>query len=229
MAQLVAALDDDRDSVTAFERSVGISSREARRRRDIATIVHAVPEAQALLESGAVSVQHIAALRPVIALPSVGELALTAFGTSPEASAQQVQQFRLASEHGDDTAARQYSMRRLRLYDGPEGMVSLSGFLPPQEGAALKTMVGTLVDTRWKAEHPERARELGKHGGDDREQRAADALLELTRVTRAASGEPNATRVATSKPTTVVVFDVETYEAEMLDPRTGARYVFVVR
>ena len=222
-ALLVAALPEDRDSVTSLARTVGVSAREARRRRDIASVVSAIPEAHALLASGAVSVEHIAALRSVVSLPGVRDLAQSAPGVSPEVFAHEVRRFQLASEHGNDTAARQHSLRRLSFFDGPEGMVGLSGLLPPHEGATLKASVLALVDSRWKAEHPERARELGGNGGDSREQRAVDAFLELTGITPSASrapslsGEPRATRVATAKPANIVVFDLQKYEAEMLD------------
>ena len=98
-------------------------------------------------------------------------------------------------------------------------------------------MLDAIVDARWKREHPDRARILGGHGGPTREQRLADALLELTGiaaagiapdgtadagVTEGATDEPNAstqpsTRVTTAKPATIVVFDIDKYEAEMLD------------
>ena len=218
-ALLVAALPENRDSVTDLARTIGVSAREARRRRDIATVIDSIPETQALLASGSVSTEHIVSLRPVIALPGVADLARSAIGTSPEAFGEQVQQFRLASEHGTDTAAQQHSLRRFRTYDGPEGMIGLSGLLPPEQGARLKATIAALVDARWKTEHPERARQLGGHGGDSHEQRAADALLELTGIVASnpAPHETGPTRVATAKPATVVVFDIDRYQAEMLD------------
>lgn len=226
-AVLIAALPDDRDSITRLARSTGISDREARRRRDVAAVVEAVPAARSLLESGAVSAEHVVALRPVLDRPEAASLALNAVGVSPEDFASSVQRFRLAFEHGSDTAARQRSLRRLRFFDGPEGMLGLSGLLPPVEGATLKTMLQAIVEARWKAEHPERAHVLGEHGGDTREQRTADALLELTGVAAPVSTAParavsvtaadTRTRVTTGKPATVIVFDVEKYEAELLD------------
>jgi len=61
-------------------------------------------------------------------------------------------------------------------------MVGLNGLLPSIEGATLKALVDGIMNRNWQAEHPERAGVLGGHGGDTREQRAADALLELAGI-----------------------------------------------
>ena len=226
-ALLVVALPDDRDAVTRLTRATGISHREARRRRDLAAVVAAIPEARALLAAGVVGAEHLVLLRSVVDKPGVGALAQSSVGTSPEAFARTVEQFRLALEHGEQTAARQKALRRVRFFSGPEGMIGLSGLLPPSEGATLRSMLRALVDARWKAAHPDRAPHLGGHGGDEYEQRMADALLELTGVSASIDDEqdrsttdPTATRpvrVTTAKPATVVIFDIDKYEAEMLD------------
>ena len=271
-AVLIGGLPDDRDVATRIARLTGISAQKVRAQRAVAAVVAALPAAQALLASGAVSSEHIEALRPVIGLDGADALALTSIGTTPEAFRREVERFRLSHEHGDDAAARQRVMRRLRFFDGPEGTIGFSGLLPPHEGATLKAMLDAIVDARWKAEHPERARVIGGHGGDSREQRLADALLELTGVaptatTAAGAGaaphgaaagadasagadagagaerygdseteatesevsdlgarpcscgasRPTQTRVTTAKPATVVVFDIDKYEAEMID------------
>ena len=91
-------------------------------------------------------------------------------------------------------------------------------------------MLDAIIDAHWKAEHPDRARTLDGHGGDTREQRLADAPLELTGLAPTANikpgtatgDEPEAatqppTRVTTAKPATIVVFDIDKYEADMLD------------
>ena len=238
-ALLLAALPDDRDATAAHARNTGVSAREARRQRAVAAVVAAVPEAQELLASGRVSAEHVAALKTVLDKPGVGVLARRAIGVPPEQFARDVERFRLDLEQGDDTTARQRALRRLRFFRGSEGMVGLSGLLPPLEGATLKTMLQAIVDARWKALHPERAHELGGHGGDSTEQRMADALLELTGVSAPSGGvadeghdvdavhdagvspfslpTPGPTRVHTSKPAVVVVFDIDKYEAELLD------------
>ena len=229
-AVLLAALPDDRDAVTSLARDTGISHREARRRRDIAAVVGVVASARELLASGAVSSEHVASLRSVLDAPEAAALVQSAVHLSPEAFAAEVQQFRLSVEHGANTVARQRALRRLSFFPGPEGMVGINGLLPPLEGATLKASLADVVDARWRHDHPKRASELGGHGGDSREQRTADALLELTgiihsaAVAGAAAGHPRttgntitATKLATAKPATVVVFDIDRYEAELLD------------
>ncbi len=58
-------------------------------------------------------------------------------------------------------------------------MVAFNGLLPPLEGATLKATLAEMVDAKWRAEHPERAKTEGGHGGDSHEQRMADALAAL--------------------------------------------------
>ena len=62
---------------------------------------------------------------------------------------------------------------------GPEGMVAIRGLLPPMEGAMLESLLRSVMDANWRADHPERAATLGGHGGDSRDQRRLDALLDL--------------------------------------------------
>ena len=227
-AVLVAGLPDDRDATTRITRATGISAHQARQQRYVAAVIATLPAAQALLASGVLSSEHIAAIRPVMNLDGADALAFTAVGTTPEAFRRDVEQFRLAHEHGDDTTARQRVLRRLRFFAGPEGTIGFTGLLPPHEGASLKAMLDAIVNAHWKAEHPDRARTLDGHDGPTREQRLADALLELTGIgstdiaTDGTADEPEAptqppTRVTTSKPATIVVFDIDKYEAEMLN------------
>ena len=191
-AVLIAALPETRDSVTSLARETGISTREARRRRDIAAVAGAVPGALALLGSGIVSGEHVAALMPAIGKAGVGELAASAVGTRPEDFARAVEQFRLAGEHGEDTARRQRALRRLRFFKGPEGMVGINGLLAPIHGATLRSVLAAIMDARYRAEHPERAAVLGGHGGDTYEQRMADALLEIAGITPSPQAKPAA-------------------------------------
>ena len=69
MAVFVGSLRNDRDAVTRLVRLSGTSHREARRRRDLAAVVAAVPEAHTLLAAAFVSGEHVVALRPVIEKP----------------------------------------------------------------------------------------------------------------------------------------------------------------
>lgn len=272
-AVLVAALPENRDSVASLAREIGVSNREARRRRDVAAVVAAIPNAGELLADGALSAEHVAALVPVIGDLAAPTLAAAAVDQTPEEVVRAVRQHRLDHEHGTDTTRRQRAMRSLRFFNGPEGMIGLQGLLPPIEGATLKGMLEAILDAHWRAEHPERAQVLGAHGGDCREQRMADALLELagvasfgaTKPSHNAAGPPDTTagptpndaadatdatdtavpddlgitapgktvitdiaerraagRKATTKPpkparpTVVIVFDIDKYQADML-------------
>ena len=238
LALLVGAMPDDRDATGRLAREAGISNHEARRRRAVASVIAALPEAGTRLASGALSSEHLASMRAVCLLPGAAALLESAVGTAPEEFARRVEQFRLARQHGDDSAAKQRALRHLRFNVGPEGMIGLRGLLPPLEGARLRSILRSMVDARWTAQHPLRARQLGGHGGDSYEQRMADALLERTGVTPAdrdggdqaaassaslasSSADSSTARTKASgrsaMPATIVVFDIDRYEAELLD------------
>jgi Domain of unknown function (DUF222) len=182
MCLLVGALPETRDSVADLARTAKISNREARKRRHVASVTKKIPGALAALSSGVISGEHLAALAPVADIPGAEQLLVGAGSMSPEDLADAAQQFRLKAQCGNDVAKRQRAQRMLRFFHGPDGMVGLSGLLPPLEGGELKTRLTALVDARWRVEHPKRAPVQGGHGGDTREQRTADALLELTNV-----------------------------------------------
>lgn len=186
MALLVGAVPEGRDAAADLARSTGISNREARRRKRVADVVGKVDGALEKLANGSVSEEHIAALAPVADMPGASELLDGAESASPEEFANAVEQFRLSASCGDDMAKRQRARRALRFTSGPDGMIGLSGLLPPIEGTELKNRLAAVVDARWRAEHPERASVLGGHGGDTHEQRMADALLAMTGVANSA-------------------------------------------
>ena len=251
-ALLVGARPDDRDATAALSRLSGISNREARRRRAVAAVVAGVAGAADRLREGDVTVEHLASLRPVIDKPGVDALLAAAAGMSPEDFGRAVQQYRLSIEHGDDVTTRQHAARSLRFSNGPDGMVRLTGLLPPLPGVTLRTMLEAIRDANYRREHPDRAPIAGEHNEDTRDQRLADALLELARITptRAATppssetpveggsisltrdestggdepdGHPTvpaeqaAVDVTASKPATVVVVNLERFQAELLN------------
>ena len=194
-AELVAVLPETRDASTSLARETGISRQEARRRRRVAAAVAGIPRVLALLAAGAISAEHAASLVPMIGDGRADEFAAAAVHQTPDQVAAAVRRHLLDREHGSDTAARQHACRSLRFFEGPDGMLGFSGLLPPMEGATLKAWIAAIVDARWKAEHPERARIAGGHGGDTRAQRQADALLELIGITNtgsATAADPNA-------------------------------------
>jgi hypothetical protein len=211
MALLVGAVPEGRDAVADLARSTGISNREARRRKRVAHVVAKVDGALEKLANGSVSEEHIAALAPVADMPGASELLDGAESASPEEFANAVEQFRLSASCGDDIAKRQRARRALRFTSGPDGMIGLSGLLPPIEGTELKNRLAAVVDARWRADHPERASVLGGHGGDTHEQRMADALLAMTGVANSSDVGGSSSQDHQDQTTSV---DSESREAE---------------
>jgi hypothetical protein len=181
-ALVVASMPDSRDTIANLSRKCGISNNEARRRRDVAKVVNAMPKAGELLARGEISEEHVRAMSNVLEQPGADELVGAAASMSPEDFTKHVKEFRLSNEHGEDVAKRQRSQRCLRFFDGPDGMIGLKGLLPPIEGMDLKTRLAALIDAKYRKDHPERAKTLGGHNVDPLEQRMLDALLELTGV-----------------------------------------------
>ena len=213
-------------------------------------MVTALPGALDLLRTGAITTDHVVAMRTVVDKPGAARLLESGVGMSPEDFNRAVQQFRLALEHGEDTAARQHASRSLGFSNGPDGMIRLTGLLPALEGGTLETILGAISEAKYRRDNPVRARVLGGHSSDSRDQRLADALLELAGITPSTSiratntnhdhdesktttdhfetnADNNSTalgpasrppiRVTTSKPATVVVVNIERYQAEMLN------------
>ncbi len=240
MAAVIAAMPDTRDKTTAIARACGVSAGEALVRKEVAAVCDSFPRAGELLRCGLVSSEHLAAFERVMTRQGAEQLLDRAAVQTPEEFRVTVEQFRLDGEHGDDVAKRQRAQRYLRFFDGPEGMVGFKGLLPPVEGKALKDSLAAMVDSKWRREHPDRAKTLGGHGGDGHEQRMADALLGalgigsfygLDRDTSESSGPPDPsddpeaggvtpstapTAVRTGKPAVVIVFNVERWKATLI-------------
>ncbi len=180
MAVLIASLPITRDSTSDLVRNNGISTREAKRLREVADVAKKLPDALTKLREGEISADHVAALSAVKDLEGAEKLLEGAGSKSPEALAKDAEQFKLASENGEDTAKRQWSRRSFRCFKTSDGMVGLSGLLPPLEGAEFRARLEAVSDAKWRVEHPERAETLGGHNGETVEQRLADALLHLT-------------------------------------------------
>ena len=172
-------MPNSRDKNASIQRLCGVSHAEALRRGRIAAVCATFPLALELLGAGKISAEHLLALAPAMKHDMAGPLLEDAVGQCPEDFRDTVRQFQLGVEHGTDTAKRQNAQRFLRFTDGADGMVGFHGSLPPLSGATLKATLASMVDAKWREDHPERARTEGGHGGDSHEQRMADALLEL--------------------------------------------------
>ncbi len=126
------------------------------------------------------SVEHLLTLEPATKHQTASELLRDAQHQCPEDFRDTVRQYQLHQENGNDTAKRHNAQRFVRFNDGPDGMIKLNGLLPAVEGASFKASLAAMVDAKWLAEHPQRAKVEGGHGGDSHEQRMADALISLT-------------------------------------------------
>jgi hypothetical protein len=192
-ALLTGAMPESRDTIADIARITGVSNREARRRKSVADVCSKVKGAFEKLRSGAISNEHVSALAPVADLPGAASLLDDAESKSPEELTRDVEEFRLSSGCGDDMGKRQRARRSIRFFAGPEGMIGINGLLPPVEGSELRTRLAAIVDAKWRSEHPDRAKVLGGHGGDNHDQRMADALLAITGVNSWNSDESQAT------------------------------------
>jgi hypothetical protein len=76
----------------------------------------------------------------------------------------------------------------------------------------LKAAINGRCDDQWRTDHPQRAETSGGHGGDAREQRMADALLDLVTGT----GNPS----AAGRTAVIVAVQAETLDAEILGTDT---------
>lgn len=141
------AMPPNRDTAAALTRNTGASNRESRTRQNIAKVVTHVPGALELLQAGKVSAEHLAALAPIADKPGAQQLLAEATNKSPEMLARGAQQFKLSLECGSDVVKRQHAQRFVRLTDGPDGMIAITGLLPPRDGTNLKTCAG---GQRWR-------------------------------------------------------------------------------
>jgi hypothetical protein len=182
MALLMGALPESRDMVAEIARNVGVSNREARRRKTVANVCAKVKGALEKLQSGAISNEHVSALAPIADMPGAAGLLDGAASKSPEEFSREVEEFRLSSTCGNDMVKRQRARRSIRFFVGPEGMIGINGLLPPVEGTVLKNRLAAIVDAKWRSDHPDRGKTHGGHGGDTRDQRMADALLSMAGV-----------------------------------------------
>ncbi len=237
MAGLIAGMPETRDKTTAIARACGVSAGEALQRSKVAVTCDNFARARELLGRGVVSPEHLAALERVIAMAGAEDLLDVAVVQSPEEFRVTVESFRLAAEHGDDSAKRQRAQRYLRFGDGPDGMLAFRGLLPPVDGKHFREVLATLVNAKWRKDHPERARTAGGHGGDSHDQRMADALLDIAGVrpfydtatdsnpTEQASDDDRVvggstpvagTVVQTAKPAVIIVFNVDQWKATLI-------------
>jgi hypothetical protein len=216
-ALLVGGLGvDGRDTAAQVARRCGVSSREARKRVRVAKVTQSLPAAGEALALGAVSAEHMEILAPVADRPGADELVALAVVQSPEELRRTVLEFEMAGDDGAELAEKQRRARSLSFFDGPYGMVGMRGLLPPVEGAMLRNTLQRLADEKWRADHPERAKTLGAHGGEPFERRLADALVELMHRANGRGAGVGSECDPGYRPAVVLTLDVETLAGEVV-------------
>ncbi len=194
-----------RDASAALSRGMGFSARESRDAIKVAGVVKDLLGAAEALATGRVREGHLAELSAV-AEADRGELLGIAEGQSVHEFVQTVAAHRIATE--PNWRARQRASRSVRFFRAADGCVGMRAILPSLDGARLKARLVELMDAKYRAEHPERAKTLGSHPVDPAEQRMADALMELV------DGEGGGS--AAGRAAVIVVVDPDNLDATSL-------------
>ena len=183
-ATLVATRDRHGDGgVGVLAQAAGLSRGDAASRVKTVEKLQEMPAVRDALESGEISVANARTLVNTCEKTSAeqveqdGGLLAQAAVLLPEQFTREANRWaaRRQSDDGEERYRRQRARRRLRFWDGDDGMVHLRGELDPVTGAKVRK--------RFSLE-AERLRRLDLHspGGEqrDRNQRMADALDTLT-------------------------------------------------
>ncbi len=209
-ARLVTTLaaSAGRDTAAALTRGLGLSRREARDALKVAGLVAGLEGAAEALSAGRVREAHLSALAAA-AEEDRAELLTLAHGQSVEEFSRTVMAHRIAKEPG--WRARQRASRSVRFFLSDDGCIGMRALLPPVEGARLKARLVELMDAKYRADHPERAKTLGAHNVDPVEQRMADALMALVDGEGVGAASGGGGRAAV-----IVVVDPDACTAEVL-------------
>jgi hypothetical protein len=203
-AVLTNRLAAGRDTQAMMCRATGMSSRDARAAVDVAKVINNIPEAHALLASGAVSAGHLRALAH-LKTDLAAELL-------PFARSMNVDEFVLLVrernvKHNTNTLAEeQEATRSVTFFETPNGCVGARIVLPPVDGVEFRETLNQLCDAAYRKAHPERADALGSHDVEPRERRLADAFRTWMRTKKIGSG----------KPVVIVTIEAETLNAHIV-------------
>ncbi len=193
--------------VGVLARSAGLFKKDAASQVNTVEKLGEMPGVRDALESGEISVANAKTLASASDKTSVdqveqdSELLAMAADLAPERFAQEAGRWvaKRQADDGEERYRRQRARRRLRFWDGDDGMVHLRGELDPVTGAKVRKRFSQ------EAERLRRA-DLHSAGGDKRDlnQRTADALDTLTahgsiyarsearnRARNSAAGKPN--------------------------------------
>lgn len=195
-AQLVGVLRaaTGRDTRAALVRETGMSAADARRAEAVSKVVESVPGAAPALRSGEVRGGHLALLAPVADSDQASALLELASAQSVDEFARTVERHRIEADAAGHEE-RQRRARSVRFFRAEEGCVGIRAVLPTIEGRQVQATIEALCDRQWREAHPDRADVAGGHGGEPRERRLADALVEVVTGAPPASADlPDHTR-----------------------------------
>jgi hypothetical protein len=176
--------DGAADTAAWLSRHTKAARRDAKRSRQRAAAVAALPELGELLSSGAVSAGHVEAIGAVVPdtlLARAGELVAAASSCTPERLRQKAHQFVLDADGGDaaSRSKRQRGAQKLTFFGADNGMGAMYGEWESERLASIRDAVDLVADDLWRAEHPTR----NPQRWDDTtlKYRRADALYELAK------------------------------------------------
>ncbi len=178
-ARLASCMHAGKDTSAALVRATGMSARAGREIERLSRILHLHPKAGELLDQGHITSTHALALGGLPA-EAVEELLGQAGHRTPE-EFEALARAKRIREQGKDSRSRQFAARTLRFFAADLDCVGFRGVLPPVEAAELRGVLEALSEATYRATHPERARIAGTNETDTRDQRLADALVELAR------------------------------------------------
>jgi hypothetical protein len=172
-------------STRALKSALGLSGGAARALGAAAEAIRALPSAAGeALAAGAISAEHVRALHGAgssLGADTQEALLADAAREDPDDFRRRVLAVALAND-GDDgaaQAARQRAARTAWWRIGDDGLHELRARLAPDDGGVVRTALQRLMDERWRAEHPERSRQVAPR--DPFGVRLADALVDLAR------------------------------------------------
>ena len=206
-ARVIAVIDaSGKDAAAFIARTTGVSTKAAREQARVAKVVERLEGAGEALARGRVSSEHLRSLAPVADDPEAASLIDIASAQTPEEFRKTVTRYQQV-KNPKTFRERQREARSVSFFSADNGCIGMRAILPPIEGEELQDRLSQIADAAWRAEHPERAENLGGHDGEPLHRRLADALMELIRG-RAGDGF--------GKPTIVVTVDAKTLEANIV-------------
>ncbi len=201
----VMKIETGRDTKATLARGFGMSNAEAHKAVIVADIVARVAGAGDALADGSVTGEHLRHLKLIKDNDQAADLLALAPSQSPDDFAKTVTQY-LIDRDSKGVRDRQQKARSVKFFKADNGCVGMRVILPPVEGEQVKAAINEVCDAEWRAAHPERAETLGGHEDEPREQRLADALVNII----------NGTATSGARTAMIVTMQAETFECNIL-------------